>query len=256
MRTSPARTALLLGIAALAAPAAAQTRLPPGAFGEAPRITVAVSGGYQATTTEFDDAFTFDLNRETGRTEVDYPIEAGFLFDAGAGVRLWRGLGAGVAVSRFVRDGSVSTTTSLPHPLFLQQDREIDGDADGITREETGVHVQAQYLLPLAGRLQVTLMGGPSFLQVQQAMVNEVTYSEEYPYDTATFTGVETEDVKGSAAGFNVGADVRWMFSPNVGIGGLIRFTRATVDLDAPGGRTVSVDAGGTHVGAGIRLVF
>jgi opacity protein-like surface antigen len=250
-------TALLAVVACVvaAAPAAAQ---PPrgGSFAAPPRVTVAVSGGYQPTTTEFDDEFTFELYRETGRTEVSYPIEAGFLFDAGVGIRLWRGLGAGVAVSRFVKDGAVSTTTSLPHPLFLQQNREITGDADGITREETGVHIQAQYLLPLSANLQVTLMGGPSILQVNQALVTDVNYSEEYPYDTASFTGVDSRDVKESATGFNAGADVRWMFSRHVGVGALVRFTRATVDLDAPGNRTISVDAGGTHVGAGVRIVF
>jgi Outer membrane protein beta-barrel domain len=241
---------------ATAAPAAAQPRPSAGSFPAEPRVTVSVSGGYQATTTEFDDQFTFELYRETGRSDVTYPIAAGFLFDAGAGVRLWRGLGAGVAVSRFVRDGTVSTTTSLPHPIFLQQNREITGDPDGITREETGIHIQAQYLLPLSGRLQVTLMGGPSILQVTQAIVTDVNYSEEYPYDTAEFTGVDSRDVKKSATGFNAGADVRWMFSRHVGVGALVRFTRATVDLDGPDTRTIPVDAGGTHVGAGLRVGF
>jgi Outer membrane protein beta-barrel domain len=232
---------------ALPVPAAAQA---------SPRFWIGVNGGYQPTTTEFDDRFSFELYRETATTRVTYPVDAGFLFDVGGGVGLWRGLGAGVAVSRFARDGSVSTSSSLPHPLFLQQNRELTGDADGLRREELGVHVQAQYQLPPIGRLQVTVMGGPSVFQVRQSMVTEVNYTEEYPYDSATFTGVDSRTVETSATGFNVGVDVRWMFTRNVGAGGLVRFTRATADLDAPGNRTISVDTGGTQIGAGVRFAF
>jgi hypothetical protein len=236
------------------APRAAPVRSAPGA----PRVWLGANAGYQASTTEFDDSFTFSIYQETGTTRVTYPIDAGFAFDVGGGVRLWRGLGAGIAVSRFTRDGTVSTTSSIPHPLFLVRNREVTGDPDGIRREETGIHVQAQYSIPLSKTLQLTLMGGPSVLHVNQAVVTNVNYTEEYPYDTATFSGVDTSRVKSSAGGFNVGADVRWMLSRSVGVGGIVRFSRATIDLDVdtPERRTISVDAGGTYVGAGIRFAF
>ena len=241
--------------AAAVLPVSAQVRGRPLRPTTPPNVWIAINGGYQATTTEFDQSFTFDLNREQGDTRVTYPVDAGVLFDGGVGVRLWRGLGAGVAVSRFVRDGTASTTTRLPHPFFFNQPREITGDAD-ITREETGIHVQALYALPLSGSLQVVLSGGPSFLDVNQTLVERVNYTEEYPYDTATFTGVDTERANASAIGFNVGADVKWMFTRNVGVGGMVRFTKATVDLDAPNGGALSIDAGGAQAGAGIRFAF
>jgi hypothetical protein len=118
------------------------------------------------------------------------------------------------------------------------------------------VHIQAQYSLPLRGRLQVMLMGGPSILQVNQDVVRDVNFREEYPFDTATFLDVDTQRAKGSAVGFHVGADVRWMFTQQVGAGVLLRFTRASVELDAPGNRSIEVDAGGAHVAAGLRIVF
>jgi hypothetical protein len=237
---------LACAVLALSTAAAAQ---PP------PRYWFGLSGGYQPTTTEFDDRFTFDLYRETATTSVTYPVDAGFVFDAGGGVRLWHGLGAGLAVSRFVLDGMVSTTTTLPHPFFLQQNREVTGDADGLSRDETGIHVQAQYHAPI-GKLHLILMGGPSFFRVNQTMVTDVNYSEEYPYDTATFTGVDSRSVEGSATGFNAGLDARWMFSRTIGVGALLRFTRATIDLETPGNRTIPVDAGGTQFGVGVRFAF
>lgn len=226
------------------APAAAQ-----------PRLTIGVNGGYQPSTTSFDDRFTFDLNRETATVDTSYPVDAGPLFDAGVSLRLWKGLGVGGAISRINVDGIVEVEASLPHPLFFQRNRTISGESGGITRSETAIHIQAQYQLPPFGRLQVVVAGGPSVLDIKQSIATDVNYTESYPYDTATFVGVDSRQVSGTATGFNVGADLRWMFTRNFGVGGLVRFTRAQVDLEIDN-RTVQVDAGGTHIGAGVRLAF
>lgn len=238
---------LCLVLAACPVPAGAQP---------APRVSVALNGGLQPTATELDNSFTFTVHQETGSTRVSYPIERAVVFDAGGGVRLWGGLGAGLAVSRVVRDGTALTTTSVPHPLYLQQHREVTGEARGIRREESGLHVQAQYQVASGGRLGITLMGGPSLLQVHQTLVTAVDYREAYPYDTADFTGARTRRGTATGSGFNVGADVRWMLTRHIGMGGVLRFTRATVGLDAPGSGRISVDAGGAHVGAGLRFTF
>ena len=130
------------------------------------------------------------------------------------------------------------------------------GDATGVKRSETAVHVQAMYLVSTGGRLRLVISGGPSFFNVEQDLVTEVNITEAYPYDTATFASAQKTSVKGSAVGFNVGADVMWMFGKTVGVGGLVRFAPATVDLDAPSSRTASVDAGGIYAGGGLRLLF
>lgn len=254
---------LALSIAAPAAESAAQPRPKPPVPSQAarrpaadPRFTISLNGGYQPTITEFEDTFTFSVYQETGTTRVSYPVEKGAVIDAGVGVRLWRGLGAGVAVSRFGSTSTAAATSSIPHPFFLQQHREISGDATGMERIETAAHVQIQYQLPLRGRLQVLLMGGPSFLDITQTMVIDVNYTEEYPYDVATFASVDSQRASGSAAGFNAGLDLRWMFTRNIGAGALVRFSRAAIELDGPQNRTLSVDAGGGQVGAGLRIVF
>lgn len=220
------------------------------------RFSVNLNAGYRATTTEFQEQLRFSLYQEPATTDVTYPVETGILFDGGAAVRLWRGLGAGVAVSRFVHEGPASTTSSLPHPLLLRRNRTLAGDATGISREETAVHALVQYALRLTPRLQLTLMGGPSRIGVTQALVREVNYAEAYPYDDVQFTGVDAESADGSAVGFNAGVDVSWMLTPAVGIGGLLRLSGATIDLDVPGRRALPVDGGGVQAGAGVRLRF
>ncbi|HEU4892892.1 MAG TPA: hypothetical protein VFT47_15160, partial [Vicinamibacterales bacterium] len=112
-----------------------------------------------------------------------------------------------------------------------------------------------QYQLPPFGSVYVTLAGGPSVLDIQQSIVTDVNYTEEFPYDTATYVGVDSQRASGTATGFNAGADVRWMFTRTIGVGGLVRYARASVDLTR-NGRTVKVDAGGAQVGGGIRLAF
>ena len=220
------------------------------------RVHISVNGAFQATTNDFSDRFEFERNIETGSTDVDYPVKGGFVFDAGAGYRLWKNLAAGASVSYFTRDSNASTTSSFPHPLYFQQPREVTGDATGVKRSETAVHVQAMYLVNPGGRLRLVLSGGPTFFNVEQDLVTEVTITETYPFDTATFASAQKRRETASTTSFNVGADVMWMLNRRFGVGGLVRFSPASVDLDAPGNRTISVDAGGVFAGGGIRLLF
>jgi hypothetical protein len=111
------------------------------------------------------------------------------------------------------------------------------------------------FLLPLSPSVRIAVSGGPAILTVRQAFVTDVNYSETYPYDTALFTSADLNESSRTAVGMYVGADVTWMFSKNVGAGGLVQFSRATVK-ETVGDRTMSIDAGGTQAGGGIRFVF
>jgi len=240
---------------ASAAPAFAQARRPAKAPNPNPRVRAMINGGYQPSTTSFDDSFTFTLYQETGRTETSYEAGGGAIFEGGAAVRFWKGLGVGGVISHFTVDSPATVTSSEPHPFFLQRPRVVTGEAEGLRREETAVHVQAQYQFPPFGRLHVVLAGGPSFIDVKQSIVIDVKYTEEFPYDTATFTGVESKRASGTATGFNAGVDLQWMFNPNLGVGALVRITKATVDMSVDN-RTIPIDAGGAQIAAGIWIGF
>ena len=220
------------------------------------RFSVSVNAGYQAATNRFSDRLTFEAYKEEGTTEARYPVRGGFAFDAGGSVRLWKRLGAGVTVSRFTRESSAHTVSRVPHPLYLDQLREVTGDPGGITRTETGTHVQLLYLLPTPGRLRITAAAGPSYISVEQDLVAMIRYQETYPFDVAPFTGADTRTARRGAGGFNLGADATWMFNRRFGAGAVVRFTRATVRLHASSSRTIGVDAGGTQAGVGVRVRF
>jgi Outer membrane protein beta-barrel domain len=240
----------------VAAAAVACTASPAAAQSWSERVLISVNGAFQSTTHDASDRFEFEKNLETGTTDVDYSVHGGFVFDGGVSYRVWKNLAGGVSVSYFTRDESASTTSSIPHPFFFQQPRIVTGDATGVKRTETAVHVQAVYLVNPGGKLRMAFSGGPTFFNLEQDLVTEATVTEAYPFDTVTFATAQKRRESGSTVTFNVGADLMWMLSRQFGIGGLVRFSPASVDLDAPGNRTISVDGGGVYAGGGIRILF
>jgi hypothetical protein len=220
------------------------------------RFTIGVSGGVQQSAEDASDHFSFSKNIETETIDVNYPMNPWGLIDLAASYRLWKNLGVGVAVSVTSGNGKAEVTASVPHPFFFNQPRTVTGTENDIAHSETGVHLTLQYLIPATGRLHFILEGGPSWVNVDHEVVTDVTVTESYPYDTAAFGGAVTKSTKASATGFNAGVDVTWMFVESVGIGGIVRYTRADIDLQAAEGRTLALKAGGLQGGVGIRVVF
>ena len=254
-------------VAAMASPAGAQTGAGNG------RGFVSVNGGLQALAAEFADDVVFG---DSGGVYAATPVgllsaaaaqeEARFTgghrpassptFDAGAGYRVSGSFALALAVSFVQGEGEATVSARAPHPFFHNRDREFAGVAAGLTRQELGFHLQAQYLAPVTDSLTVTLFGGPTIISLQQDLVADVQFRQPYPYETATYDRAIAGGQSGTGVGFNVGADVAYYFSDLAGVGVLARYSRATVDLGSAGGGTVGVPAGGLHVGGGLRLRF
>jgi hypothetical protein len=241
-----------IGVAAVLA-----MTVPAAAQGTPSRLVVSLNGGIQTAGPGLSDHFEFATDPiETAQVDVRYPAKPGVLIDGGIGVRFWKNLGVGVAVSHATVDGTAEVDAQIPHPFQIGQPREVNGEQDGITRTETGVHVQVQISIPMASRLTLVLSGGPSRLNVEQEFVIDVLYDEEYPFDVATFRSGTTRRSKASATGFNAGADLQWMFGRHIGVGAMVRFIRGSVDLTADNDRRVSARAGGLQAGGGMRIGF
>jgi hypothetical protein len=243
-------------VCALAHEAGAQQRrpTPPRPFVE--RGFVIVGGGVQATAADLTDRILFESNAETGSIDADYPGRAGVLADVTAGMRVRRQVGIAVGLSRTARNGRAQVTARIPHPFFDDQPRSVAGEAGAISRTETAVHGQLYYDMRPRGPWRVRLFGGPSYFSVEQEVVTGVEADEAYPFDTAAFRRATTARAKGSAAGFNAGLEVARMFNPRVGAGALVRYSRASVGLDAPAARSVSTDGGGMQATIGLRFLF
>jgi hypothetical protein len=243
---------LVLGILLItgpARPAAAQSAAWPE------RIWFSVSGGVQPTTNSFSDGFDVPLYTETEKVTIDYPVKGGAVIAASGGYRVWKRLALGFGVTRYNRRADATVDAQLPHPFFDNRFRAVEGTTPA-TRNEVGAHVLIGWMMPITDRIRLLVTAGPSVLSVRQSLVTSVEFTETFPYDTATFRSATTKDATATATGFNAGADVFWMFSRNVGAGGLIQVARARVKLPVDGGRTISIDAGGVQVGGGLRFIF
>jgi hypothetical protein len=248
------RAAILVGTTLMiAAPTMAQTR---GARRPPDSVFVSVSAGVQQSPSDISDHFSFDKNQETQTVDVKYPMKPSGMVDIGGSFRAWKGLAFGAAFSRASGSGTAEVTSSVPHPFFFNQPRIITGTESGIQHAENGVHLQVQYIVPASSSVRVIVGAGPSWISVEQEAVTDVTVTESYPFDTAAFGGAVTKSVKASAMGYNAGVDVTWMFARSVGVGGLVRYSRADVDLEPAAGRTLALKAGGVQGAAGVRFVF
>ena len=219
-----------------------------------PRFFLSANGLFQPGSSAFDDRFEFEEFAETGTIESSFDAGDAIGLDGSVGVRVWRNVGIGAGVSTYAPEEGGSVTARLPHPFHFTQHRVIEGEA-GLTRKETAIHASLLYFVPISDRFQAVLGAGPTFFQAEQSFVNDVLYTHVYPFDTATFTGADIDNESASGIGFNASLDLSWRFSRSFGIGGLVRYTQATLPF-TPGDRTVDVEVGGVQAGLGIRVIF
>ena len=219
------------------------------------RVFINVNGGFQSSTLSFGDTRTDPWFGESASWTADYRVKSGPQFDLGGGVRIWRNLLAQVSYSQFRDTHAAAIVGQVPHPFFFSQPRGITGDSPALKQQEQAVHMAAAWTIPATRHLDVTIFGGPSMFMLKRDLVSDITYAEDYPYDSATFRQATVESVSKRGLGFHAGADVTWLFTNSVGLGAVVRFTHASLALDSPAnGGTVSVDLGGLQFGGGLRL--
>jgi len=112
------------------------------------------------------------------------------------------------------------------------------------------------WVVPMPPKMQLVLFGGPSIFSVTQTIVESqgIGLSSAYPFESGSISSAQTTDAKATAFGFGAGADVSYFFTRTIGVGGLVRFTRATAAFPVSGQPDVEMDAGGFQVGAGLRV--
>jgi hypothetical protein len=216
------------------------------------RAFLSLNAGLQSSSRTFSNSRTFDpaLPGDTERRtmKADYSVDSGTSLDLGGTFRVWKGLGVGLAVTSFKNDGDIAVSGSVPHPFFFNRFRSVSGTEPG-TRQETGVHINAVWVVPINRKVHLALFGGPSFYSVKQTVVTNFTISESYPYDEATLASIVASDESGSVTGFNAGADFGYYFTDMIGVGGVVRIGSASLDSTLG-----SLDVGGPSFGVGLRV--
>jgi opacity protein-like surface antigen len=262
LRTFVALVVFVLGVAAAvdaqvvrpAPPKPGQTK--PAQRSE--RVYISVNGAYQSAGDDFGETITFTEYAENGTFSTDYNVESGPAFNISGGATISGAFGVGVGVTRYSKNTPIALSASVPHPFFFNRARSVSGDITDLKREELAVHIQARATFLPTPRIQAVVFGGPSFFKVKQGIVNDFEITEAYPFDTATFSRGISTTVDESKVGFNVGADVGYFFTRQVGVGGSVQFSQTTIEVPASSGGTgtFEIKAGGVQAGAGLRLRF
>ena len=241
-------SALVFAIAA-ATPALAQS--PSRA-----RVEISANAGGQTGASTFGATHTRPSNGgETETIDVDHRVKTAPAFSVGAAVKLVPRFWAGVQYAMSEAKPGATLTASIPHPILFEAPRTVEGSLSDVTHSEQNVHVALMYQLPVRV-VDVKVMGGPTFFKLKQAFVSGLVINETYPFDTATFASATMKQVTERAVGFNAGADVSHPLSPTVGIGALIRYSRADVKFDDADVGRQTAKAGGFEAMGGVRVRF
>jgi hypothetical protein len=228
------------------------------------RWYVNVSSGGSPQDQTFSESATFDIYGQQGALESAYSIGGGKLFDASAGMRVWRSLGIGIGYSANKNKNDMTGSVRVPHPLVVGQSREASVTASDLEHTEKVVHLQFVWMLPLTSKLQIMFMGGPSFFTVRQNLATvrpQQDIRDEAPFTSVTITSVAVTNVKDSPVGVNVGVDGTYAITRlaglGIGVGGFVRYVGASVDFPTvTGTRRETVLAGGHQWGLGLRVRF
>jgi hypothetical protein len=253
------RIVIFLSVVMLAAPS----------FSEAQQIGGWVSANATAAmpaAATFSEVSIFPFRSEQFQTTHGYTEKQKPSFDIGGGL-LFGQLGVGLAVTRYADPEKATSNISVPSFFFFNDAATASATThDLLKHEQTAVHIEARYV---ANRphASVAIFAGPSYIKTRQELVTDVIYSEFISRTTlahsVSITGYDSESFNLHAWGYNVGVDGGYYFTNNVGIGGVLRFSRATVQLpnaiqnaNSGGNATQDLNVGGFNAGGGVRFRF
>ena len=215
---------------------------------------VSTHGGLQVSTNRLAQASELDKYVEPAPFTAELPKAAVPFLDGGVTVRLWKNLGVGAAVSFLSNRADAEVRAEIPHPFYFDRPRSIAGEAR-VGHRELALHTSAAWLIE-SRRLDVLVFGGPSLFRLDQGLVTDVSFDEEFPYDTATFTEADVVRVQASKTGVHLGVDVTWKRSRRWNVGGLLRYSRARFPLAVDGLDAGTASVGGVMAGVGVRHGF
>ncbi len=246
--------ALALVLAAAAAAPAAKPKPAPATRDTG--FAVTLGGGLAAVPLSWQTSASWPLYAETARLEAAQEASLGPAAEIAVAYRFSSRFGVSAAFGWSSRDGSAEIEASLPHPLYLARPRAVSGSTEGLDYSQAASHLDLEWR-PVRGRVELALFAGPSFLRAEADLVVSVTASESYPYDEATFASAQAETSRSaSSLGWNAGAALAGAVSSKLDLGLQARYSRATPELEAPGGGSLTLEAGGLELTAFLRLRF
>jgi hypothetical protein len=221
---------------------------------------VNINVAFDSGSGSLDDSVTFRQYDDNGTKSVAATQDSGALFDFAVGGRVWRNVAAGIGFHRGSTDGEGIATISVPSPVsFSLPARTASVPLTELERTERAIHLQIGYMFPINDKLDVLVLGGPSFFHLNQDVVSDVNFSEVGPPFTAINAVPVVTERSDSVTGVNIGADVTYKLRDTtgvaVGVGGFLRYSGAGADVLVMQNEADS-DVGGVQIGFGVRFRF
>ncbi|MGE0449757.1 MAG: outer membrane beta-barrel protein [Vicinamibacterales bacterium] len=209
---------------------------------------------------EFSSTRLATIAEETASATATYNLPRGASFDVGGGYMFSNLIGVGVSLSGTAHEDPAGLSVNVPHPLYFNAFGSDTATTDAALRRTEGAfHIQAMLVALDTGRARVRFFGGPSYFTVEQDTITNIRYQQTFQIlnrgNSVSITEYDTQRSEGTGWGVHAGADASFFFNRIVGLGMLVRYSRATVSIDDYGGPQ-DVRAGGVQVGGGLRLRF
>ena len=217
---------------------------------------LSLNGGAQLARTDIETNVTFPYTQEQGEFDASYDAPAAPAVDMGAGVRIWRRVAIGAAVTYTQHKARADIDASVPHPFFLRRPRMLDESAADLLRTETAVHVQLAWFAPVDERVRLAIFGGPTIFRIEQDIVTGLEFDETFPFDEVELAEARIARRKENTVGFHAGADIMYRMTRNVGVGAVARYSRGTASVATEGTQQADLTAGGLLLSGGIRWFF
>jgi hypothetical protein len=215
-------------------------------------VNVSVAGGGRSTNPTVTSSFT--IYQETATVTSTWEAKPGVLFDFTVGRRLYRNFGAAFNFSSSSASGDATVEGSIPDPITPVHPRTVSATVPGLDHSEKLFAFLAVYVYPATDKIDVFLMAGPVVANVKHDVVSSATVTGEIgtPPNLTPQLAYQTTTLSKSVWGFQIGADVRYMFTKQIGAGVFVRSNVAAGDLTD----TIPVDVGGFQAGGGLRVRF
>jgi hypothetical protein len=202
------------------------------------------SGSHDVATTT-----TFEVYDEDARVSTTQKTGGGFLFDMNGGYKVWSNLVVAVGYTFMSDSTDGAVTASIPHPDVVENFRTVTATASDLSHAEHAINFSGVWMVPVTDKVDVGVSFGPTIFIVKQELPDALTFTEPGP----TVTGITKKDVNKTTGGINLGVDVTYLLTKKVGVGGILRYTWGSVNLD---GATDKLTVGGFQIGIGGRYRF
>jgi hypothetical protein len=238
------KTAVLcLAFCALAAPRAhAQMKWTDKGFAN-------INIGGQSGSHDVETTTTFVVYDEDAQVTTTQKTGGGFLFDMNGGYKVWNNLVAAVGYTFMSDSTDGAVTASIPHPDVVGQPRIVTATAANLSHSEHAINFMGVWMVPVTDKVDVGISFGPTIFIVKQELPDTIMFTEPAP----TVTGITKKDVSKTTGGINMGVDVTYLLNKKMGVGGILRYTWGSVDLE---GAKDSLTVGGFQIGIGGRYRF